>query len=144
MREWAILTRLTKRLVITHKITRIFKEPKKKEMILCYPQACQNTEKPTKLTKISKIHVIRMIKINLYCKKMIIPSYLNDIQPRSTQVWNCDEVGFDPNGIWSKVICTYKFFKVNECGKCKLENEHHYGAHYLSLPKMIGNASCHP
>ena len=32
MREWAILTRLTKRLVITYKITRIFKEPKNKEM----------------------------------------------------------------------------------------------------------------
>ena len=44
-------------------------------------------------------------------QKMIIPSDINDIHPRATQVWNCDEVGFDPNGIWSKVICTYKFFQ---------------------------------
>ena len=44
-------------------------------------------------------------------KRMIIPSDLNDIKPRSTQVWNCDEVGFDPNGIWDKVICAYKSFK---------------------------------
>ena len=42
---------------------------------------------------------------------MIIPSDINDIQIRSTQVWNCDEVGFDPNGRWSKVIYTYKFFQ---------------------------------
>ena len=42
-------------------------------------------------------------------QKRIIPSYLNDIQPRATQVWNCGEVGFDPNERWIKVICTYKF-----------------------------------
>ena len=42
---------------------------------------------------------------------MIIPSDINDIQPRSTYVWNCHEVGFDPNGGWHKVICTYKFFQ---------------------------------
>ena len=50
---------------------------------------------------------------------MIIPSDLNDIQPRATQVWNCDEVGFDPNGRWSKVICTYKFFQGEQKWKVK-------------------------
>ena len=45
-------------------------------------------------------------------KKMIIPSYLNDIQPRATQICNYDEVGFDTNRRWSKVVCTYKFFQV--------------------------------
>ena len=44
-------------------------------------------------------------------QKIIIPSDINDIQPRSTQVWNCDEVGFDPNGRWIKVICIYKLFQ---------------------------------
>ena len=42
---------------------------------------------------------------------MIIPSDLNDIQPRATQVWNYDEVGFDNNGRWKKFICTYKLFQ---------------------------------
>ena len=37
---------------------------------------------------------------------MNIPSELIEIQPRSTQVWNCDKIGFDPNGIRNKVICT--------------------------------------
>ena len=44
-------------------------------------------------------------------QKMIIPSDINDFQPRSTQVWNCDEVRFYPNGIWIKGIYTYKFFQ---------------------------------
>ena len=28
----------------------------------------------------------------------IVPEDLEDIQPRPYQVWNCDEIGFDPNG----------------------------------------------
>ena len=44
-------------------------------------------------------------------QKMITPSDLNDIQPRANQAWNCDEVGFDPNGRWIKFVCNYKFFQ---------------------------------
>ena len=44
-------------------------------------------------------------------QKYIIPSDINYIQPRDTQLWNCDEVGFDTNGRWIKVICIYKFFQ---------------------------------
>ena len=35
-------------------------------------------------------------------------------------------------------------FKGKECGRCKLESAHHYGAPYLYLPKLMGNASCLP
>ena len=41
---------------------------------------------------------------------MIIPSDLNDVQPRDPQIWNCGEIRFDPNGRWNKVVYTYKFF----------------------------------
>ena len=44
-------------------------------------------------------------------QNMNIPSKLNDIQPSATQVWNCDEIGFNPNGRRNKVICTYKLFQ---------------------------------
>ena len=44
-------------------------------------------------------------------QNMNIPYDLNDIQPRATQIWKFDEIGFDPNGRWNKVICTYKFFQ---------------------------------
>ena len=36
--------------------------------------------------------------------RTIVPPNLHQIQPRATQVWNCDEIGFDPNGKWHKVM----------------------------------------
>ena len=42
---------------------------------------------------------------------IIFPTDLHQIQPRAAQVWNCDEIGFDPNGKCHKVVCTYKFFQ---------------------------------
>ena len=41
----------------------------------------------------------------------IVPPKIHQIQPRATQVWNCDETGFDPIGKWRKVVCTYKYFQ---------------------------------
>ena len=41
----------------------------------------------------------------------IVTPDLHQIQPRATQVWNCDEIGFNPNGKWRKVVCTYKYFQ---------------------------------
>ena len=52
-------------------------------------------------------------------QKMIIPYDIKDIQPISTQVWICDEFGFNPSIIWSKIICTYKFFKGGRMWKVK-------------------------
>ena len=43
--------------------------------------------------------------------RTIVPPDLHQIQPRATQVWNCDEIGFDPNGKWNKVVCTLRFFQ---------------------------------
>ena len=40
---------------------------------------------------------------------MKVPPDLDSIQPRSDQVWNCDEIGFDPNGKWHRIVCTYKW-----------------------------------
>ena len=47
----------------------------------------------------------------------VIPDDLSDIQPRPSQVWNCDEIGIDPNGKWSKVICTYKWCVTDQIWK---------------------------
>ena len=43
--------------------------------------------------------------------RMIVPTDLHQIQPRSTQMWNCDEIKLDPNGKWRKVACNYKCFQ---------------------------------
>ena len=42
---------------------------------------------------------------------MVVPPGLHWIQQRDTQVWNCNEIGFYPNGKWHKLVCTYKFFQ---------------------------------
>ena len=44
-------------------------------------------------------------------ERTIVPPGLHQIQQRSTQVCNCDEIGFEPNGKWNKVVCTYKLFQ---------------------------------
>ena len=46
------------------------------------------------------------------------------------------------DGARSSVIISS--FKMNECGKFKMENEHHSGARYLYLSKLMGNSSCNP
>ena len=42
---------------------------------------------------------------------MIIPTDINDVQPRAMQVWSCDEMWLDTNGRWNKVVYTYKLFQ---------------------------------
>ena len=37
-----------------------------------------------------------------------VPEDLKDIQPRPSQVCNCDEIGFNTNGSWRKLVCIYK------------------------------------
>ena len=60
---------------------------------------------------------------------MNIPSSLNDIQPRATQVWNCNEIWFDTNVRCNKVICTYKFFQREKM----LEVESGYWAQFCCM-----------
>ena len=64
--------------------------------------------KQANTVKNSKTNGVRQ-KNQPFLKNMNIPSGLNDIQPRSTQVCNCGEIVFDTNGRWNKIICTYKF-----------------------------------
>ena len=46
-----------------------------------------------------------------------VPDDLDDILPRADQVWNCDEIGIDPNGKWHKIVNTYKFCQVEKVWK---------------------------
>jgi len=38
-----------------------------------------------------------------------VPDDLDDVHPRADQVWNGDEIGFDPDGAWDGVVCTFKW-----------------------------------
>ena len=63
-----------------------------------------------------------------FAKMMNTPSDINKIQPNSMQVWNCNEIGFDTNGKWHKVICTYKFLPREYMWKMQTGSKHHSGA----------------
>ena len=43
--------------------------------------------------------------------RTIVPHDLHQIQPRATQVWNCDEIRLETNGKWRKGVCNYKYFQ---------------------------------
>ena len=59
---------------------------------------------------------------------MIINSGINHIHPRFSQVWNYDDIGFEPNGNWSKVKCTYMLHISHILCNKKEVNRHHFGA----------------
>ena len=56
------------------------------------------------------INKVSKTTVNLHDNhhRTIVPPDLHQIQPRATQVWNCDEIGLDSNSKWRKVVCTYK------------------------------------
>ena len=60
-------------------------------MQLCYLKACHNIKKKKELNKEIEGSRDNNDKNQPFMQKRIIPSDLNDIQPRATQVWNCDE-----------------------------------------------------
>ena len=39
-----------------------------------------------------------------------VHEYLKEIQPFPYHVYNCDDIGFNLNGLWHRVVYTYKFF----------------------------------
>ena len=64
----------------------------------------------TRMSDNEDINKVSETKLNSHENhhRTIVPPDLHQIQPRATQVWNCDEIGFEPNGKWPKVVCNYK------------------------------------
>ena len=47
----------------------------------------------------------------------------HDVQLQPSQVWNCCEVGFDPNGRWECIVCNYKWYNISRIW-CSQSGEH--------------------
>ena len=43
-------------------------------------------------------NIFMPVKPTIPIEPTTAPEYLKDIKPWSYQVWNCDKIGFDPNG----------------------------------------------
>ena len=97
-----------------HKIRHMYSDIKNKEEI----------NAALLLTRISDhedINKVSETKVNSHDNhhRTNVPPDLHQIQPRATQVWNCEEIGFDPNGKWRKVVCTYKYYQGERMWKVK-------------------------
>ena len=91
-----------------HKIYHMYNDIKNKEetnvaLLLTIMSDHKDTNKVSKTT----VHSHDNNKNEfLFQVRTIVPPDLHQIQPRAIQVWNCDEIGLDPNGKWRKVVCT--------------------------------------
>ena len=106
--------------IVFHNIARIYRYIAKQETVQAslLTQGLHVNFESTKAAGTSPATPILSIPLQptmpLYPTKVtIVPEYLGDIQPRPSKVWNCDDIGFDPNGLWRKMVCTYKFFTGN-------------------------------
>ena len=72
--------------------------------------AIKNLNIPPNLCVSSPPQPDQLAKLKILGNLREVLSDLQDIQPCLSQVWNCDEIGFDTNGSWSNIICTYTFF----------------------------------
>ena len=86
----------------------------------------------------------KSVKINISCK---IQTYLltsNIFNQYPLRYKTVLKLVFIPMEVGTSSSAPKSYFGVNGCGSFKLESKHHHFARYLSLPKTMGNASCHP
>ena len=75
---------------------------------------------------------------------MTTPDNLQAIQPCDNQFWNCDEVGFDPNGKWYKVVCTYKWCNCSKIWKLQTNKRAPFWVTMLVFTRPDGQVSFAP
>jgi hypothetical protein len=46
-----------------------------------------------------------------------VPTDLKTIEARADQIWNCDEIGIEPNDKWYQIVCTYKWCTADKIWK---------------------------
>ena len=98
-------TRLSR--IMFHKIAAMYRNLKHQETLYA-SLAIQNLKSPVSF---SPPHLYQPTQLSLPVKIHVVLPGLQDIQPLTLQVWNCDDIGFDLNGNWNNMVCTYKFFR---------------------------------
>ena len=109
-----------------HKIAQMYRDIREQESeeateLILNVHANLNLKNTTLSSPITPMILIQQQTMTLDPKT--VPKDLKEIQPRPSQVCNCDEIGFDPNVSWIRVVCTYKFFTGNACGNPKQERK---------------------
>ena len=73
-----------------------------------------------------------------------IPDDFACIQPRANQVWNCDEVGIDPNGNWSRIVCTFKWCMTEKLWKTQTGERAPFWCSFLFFSRADGQCFIPP
>jgi len=72
------------------------------------------------------------------------PPDLADVMPRADQVWNVDEIGFDPNGKWERIINTHKWCVTDKAWKTKTGEHAPFWVSMLYFIRADGQAFVPP
>eukprot|EP00545_Synedropsis_sp_CCMP1620_P002775 CAMPEP_0119009844 /NCGR_PEP_ID=MMETSP1176-20130426/4633_1 /TAXON_ID=265551 /ORGANISM="Synedropsis recta cf, Strain CCMP1620" /LENGTH=491 /DNA_ID=CAMNT_0006962423 /DNA_START=277 /DNA_END=1750 /DNA_ORIENTATION=+ len=88
--------------------------------------------------------VTREEMLTSLAKLRAIPDDFADIQPRADQVWNCDEVGIDPNGKWTKIVCTFKWCMTEKIWKTQTGERAPFWCSFLFFSRADGQSFIAP
>jgi len=77
-------------------------------------------------------------------KLQTIPDDFACIQPRANQVWNCDEVGIDPNGNWGRIVCTFKYCMTETLWKSQTGERSPFWCSFLFFSRADGQSFIPP
>ena len=99
--------------VMFHKIAHIYRDIREQESekareIFINFRSNLNSNNTSLSSPIRPNISIQQPKITLDTKT--VPKDLKDIQPHTSQVWDCDDIGFTLNGSCFRVVCTCMFF----------------------------------
>ena len=96
-----------------HKIAQMYRDIRKQEsekatsLII---NICANLNSNNTSLSSPKTHNITIQQPKIPFDPKTLTEDFKEIQPCPYQVWNCDDIGFDPKVSWLIVVCTYKFF----------------------------------
>lgn len=136
--------------IMFHKICETYREIKKAEaesaMVSCNSELTSNEKNKKEKDIICESK--KIIKVKQEVSKdeaakslndlMVLPDDLDNIQLRPSQVWNCDEIGFDPNGKWYKIINTYKWCNTDQVWKARAGERAEYWCTLLIFTRADG------
>ena len=92
--------------IMFHKISVVYRDLKHQEALQASLEI-QNLKSPASF---SPPQIYQPTEPSIAVELQVVPPDLQDIHPRLLQLWNFEEIGFDTNGTWKKMVCTYKFF----------------------------------
>ena len=124
-----------------HKISAMYRELKHQDIL----QSLLEIQKLKFPVSFSSPLIYQPTEPRLPVKLQEVPSDLQDIQPRPSKVWNCDNIYLIQTVTVTRWYAHISYSWVTGCGVPRLVRQHHYGAQrsYLTaLVEIISSPLC--